>query len=115
NDFLAWGNGRQELSEFINYGLFPLPPKDNFDDVQQHFRTWYNRTHPHTVGCVLCLAQYHDHDDNDDGILELTPRFEDRILSTSFDMNDDHTECTCDHRPYKDPSQVWSLQRAVAV
>ncbi|CAF4573024.1 unnamed protein product [Didymodactylos carnosus] len=30
-------------------------------------------------------------------------------------MNDDHTECTCDHRPYKDPSQVWSLQRAVAV
>ncbi|CAF4606443.1 unnamed protein product, partial [Didymodactylos carnosus] len=42
NDFLAWGNGRQELSEFINYGLFPLPPKDNFDDVQQHFRTWYN-------------------------------------------------------------------------
>ena len=81
---LAWGDIINELSTFIDYGLFSLNSIQHIHtmDVQHLFKPWYNERYPHQCG-----------------------------LSPSAD---DHITCTCPHRVVKNKNDRWSLQKAIA-
>ncbi|CAF4048227.1 unnamed protein product [Adineta steineri] len=87
--FLTWGDGENELSKFKIYQLFQSIPVASlqFKNVQNLFKNWYNNTYKHNFNCCM----------------------------TAFNDIDDDPYCTCAHRPYKDPSNTWSLQKAVAM
>jgi hypothetical protein len=80
----SWGDILSELTDFIQYGLFPseILHQINHIDVQQHFKIWYNKTFTHEC--------------------DLLP------------FDDDNMLCTCSHRPVKNKNDQWSLQKAIA-
>jgi len=80
---LGWGDIVDELTTFIDYGLFSshLIKQINTIDVQHRFKSWYNRQYPH--GCGL------------------------------LPHADDQTTCTCPYRPVKHENHRWSLQKAI--
>ena len=81
---LGWGDIVDELSSFIDDGLFSSDLLEQITtiDVQHQFKSWYNDRHPHRC--------------------DLTP------------SADDHITCTCSYRPVKNRNDKWSLQKAVA-
>ena len=81
---LGWGDVIDELTSFVDYGLFSwnIVQAITTVDVQHRFKSWYNGRFPHQCG-----------------------------LSPSVD---DHVICTCTHRPVKNRNDKWSLQKAVA-
>ena len=86
--FLTWDNEKNQLFKFIIYQLFETVPIGAlyFINVQDGFKDWYNNTYKHEDDCYM---------------------------ATFNDISDD-PECTCSHRPYKNPGDKWSLQRAVS-
>ncbi|CAF1529444.1 unnamed protein product [Adineta ricciae] len=84
NFIYSWGNGIDELGQFVHYDLFSSSTirRSNNIDVQVDFKLWYNKVFLHTCG-----LQPHEHD---------------------------HSLCTCIHRPVKHRQDQWSLQKAIA-
>lgn len=82
--FLGWGDIIDELTSFIDYGLFSSSLLKDITtiDVQARFKVWYNDNYPHNCH-----------------------------LSPSVD---DHITCICSHRPVKNLNDKWSLQKAIA-
>ena len=83
NLILGWGNIVDELTAFIDYGLFTwdLIKQINMIDVQSRFKSWYNRQYLHGCG--------------------LLPEANDHII------------CTCPYRLVKHENHRWSLQKAI--
>lgn len=96
----TWGPLEKELVEFISCGLFQADDLNlsgkSKKNIQNDFKRWYNRMHPHSDRCIGNDG-YLDDDDEDDEII-----------------TNDFRSCRCLLRPYKSPSHLWSLQLAIA-
>lgn len=81
---LPWGNVIDELSAFIDCGLFSLNAIQQIHtiDVQHLFKPWYNEQYPHRCGLPSSAG--------------------------------DHVTCTCPYRVVKNKHDRWSLQKAIA-
>ena len=84
NVFFSWGDPILELESFVPFGLFSL---DNI----------YQLT---TVDVQREFKTWYNH------------RFPHTCAYPPF--HDDSPDCTCRHRPVKNPNNQWSLQRAIA-
>lgn len=86
NRIFTWDNQKKHVEQLISYQLFNIDQLNHVDwiDLQVDFKFWYNRRYKHDRSCQ---------DQTND---------------------DDHPQCTCEHRPYKWIHQRWSLQLAVA-
>ncbi|CAF1013882.1 unnamed protein product, partial [Didymodactylos carnosus] len=89
--FYGWGELDDELMKFSEFELFKSSDIMYAENVQQIFRRMYNANHPHDYNCQ---ARW----EAEDGCLLTT--------AAPYDMeSDDHPDCTCPDRPYKDPRQ----------
>jgi hypothetical protein len=88
NTIQTWGDLHKQISPFIRIGLLSNEQmkRPHFIDVQDRFRTWYNRIFPHHQQCHQRLDC-----DSTDGRL-----------------------CSCSHRPCKSSTDRWSLILAIA-
>ena len=84
----TWGNIMELLRPYVIAGLFTrgniFEAQNN--NIQEQFKLWYNGQYPHTLPCHQYLKY-----DQQDNLL-----------------------CSCAHRPYKTPSNQWSLPKAIA-
>jgi hypothetical protein len=111
NRLSSWGELDRELSPIAF--LFSCSIAHLQHNLQDHFKQWYNRRHPHTPDCLLAFGPDVDADVDPD--VDANDTFDVVILNAPFlNIYNDYEECTCEHRPHKRPNETWSLQDAIA-
>jgi hypothetical protein len=87
NFIQSWGNIKMELTHFLRHHLFFMEQIEQMRaiNIQQKFTRWFDKLFDHTEDCYEI-----------------------------YDPMNDHSCCTCMHRPFSYPYDEWSLEMAMA-
>ncbi|CAF1508836.1 unnamed protein product [Adineta steineri] len=89
NKFYTWNNNINDLCAlvFTGYLAETIVKQIILIPLQYHFKEWYNRTFIHNENCNVPPSSQAD--------------------------NNDHSYCSCAHRPYKKNTAKWTITNAL--
>ena len=125
NHIVAWGDPIQELIPYQQFGIFDLSHVQHTFNLQSHFTSHWNDTHPHCSTCPLRnqpvnTQQKLKKDTTSNLQVDLILYVDESSDSDDFPFSPlppkQTQSCICPDtiRPYKKDTEQWALQTAVS-